>query len=492
MAVPDRPPASTGDPALDAALARLGARGPGRMVPDLSRITALMGLLGDPQLAHPTIHVTGTNGKGSVSRIAASLLDAAGLPCGLYTSPHLEDVRERMVVAGERIDAEAFVRVFDEVDAYAALVDAAAVERDGPSADRVTYFELLTAMAFAWFADVPVAAAVVEVGMGGRWDATNVVHGDVAVIGEVDVDHWQLGDTPAAIAAEKVGIIEPGAVVVSAAQSPEVTAVVDAAVREADAELLLVGRDLAVVDRQPVVGGQRLTVRLGDRTIDGLVLPLVGPHQARNALLALGAVAALLGRSFDAVDDDLVRAGLAAVRVPGRLEVVARDPLVLLDGAHNPHGARAAAVALPEATGGRPTVLVVACLDDKDVAGILGELRDVVARVVVTTAPSARAADLARMVATARDVWAGTGVVVEAADDVDQAVETAVTLAGEDGAVLVAGSLTTVGRARTLLRPDARLAALDPGSFRTLVTAIDHDDDADAADDDDTDPDAEA
>jgi dihydrofolate synthase / folylpolyglutamate synthase len=456
-------------PVFDDALAALAARGPGRMVPDLERITTLLGLLGDPQHAAPAVHVTGTNGKGSVVRMVGALCSAAGLSAGTYTSPHLQSVRERFSLAGRPIGSARFAELHAEVDALARLVD----ER---SPDPVTYFELLTAMAFAWFADVPVDVAVVEVGMGGRWDATNLVRGQVAVLGEIDVDHPQLGGTPAEVASEKLGILEPGAVVVNADQAGDVQALVEAAVADHDATLWQLGRDLEVVSRRVAVGGQLLTLRVGDRVVDDILLPLHGAHQARNAALALGAFAALTDAAFAEMDDDVVRHGLGAVQVPGRLEVVHRDPTVVLDGAHNPHGARAAATALGEAFEFRELVLVAGCLDDKDVAGILRELRDVVSHVIVTTSPSPRAAPVDRIAAAAGEVWAETAVVVDIVADLDDALTAAEALAAPGDGILVAGSLTTVGAAR-----DRYLPLPDDDGDEVVIAP----DDEDALDEDD-------
>lgn len=436
-----------------AALERLHARGPGRMVPDLGRITALSELLGDPQLAYPSVHVTGTNGKGSTVRMVAALCAAAGISAGTYTSPHLQDVRERFQVDGRPISIRRFTELVDEVAAIAELVDRAAFERAGPDADQVTYFELLTAMAGAWFADVPVDVGVFEVGMGGRWDATNLVRGEVAVITPIDIDHPELGRTPEEIAREKVGIIKQGAQVVTAAQHLAVDEEIDAAVAAAGATRWRMGTDVEVVDQRIAVGGQLLTLRVGDRLVDEVLLPLFGRHQADNAALALAAFAALTGTAFGEVEDDVIRHGLGAVRVPGRLEVVHREPTVLLDGAHNPHGARASAAALAEAFAFDDVVLVAACLDDKDVEQLLSAFIDTASHVVVTRAPSPRAAPLARMEAAARAVWEGSGVVVEAAEDLGAALTLAHGLTGPSDAVFVAGSLHTVGAARERYLP---------------------------------------
>lgn len=430
------------DDALDA----LQARGPGRMVPDLTRITRLAALLGDPQLAYPTVHVTGTNGKTSVTRMVATLLAAAGVSAGTYTSPHLQSVRERFTVAGRWIGEQALSDMVSQVAPVADLVDR---ELD----DAVTYFELLTACAFWWFADKPVDAAVVEVGMGGTWDATNLVRGDVAVITTIDVDHRELGPTAVDAAREKAGIIKPGAQVVVGPQAPEVLAVLRARADEVGATLHLWEDAHAVTDRRLAVGGQYLSLRVGDRTIDDVMLPLFGAHQADNAAVALAAMAAFLGPSFDRMSDDLIRRGFQVVTSPGRLEIVHRGPTVLLDGAHNPHGATTAAAAVAEAFDFRSLVLVVGCLADKDVDGILRPWKDLANHVVVTQAPSPRALPLDAMEEAAARTWADTGVVVEAAADVAAALELATGLAGDGDGVLVTGSLYTVGAARDVYLP---------------------------------------
>jgi len=433
---------------------RLLARGPGRMVPDLDRITALSRLLGDPQRAYPSIHVTGTNGKGSTTRMLGSLCAAAGITAGTYTSPHLQTVRERLSIAGQPISARRFAEVHDEVAVLAQLLDAEARERDGAAADHLTYFELLTAMAGWWFADAPVDVGIFEVGMGGRWDATNLVRGEVAVLTPVDVDHHrELGTTPEQIAREKVGIIKRGAHVVSAHQHLEVADVIAAAVREQEALHWVAGVDFAVEGRAVAVGGQSLTLRVGDRELGDVLLPLFGAHQADNAAVALAAFAAFTGEAFERMDDDVLRHGLEAVTVPGRLEIVQRQPTVLLDGAHNPHGAVATARAIAEAFAFGELVLVAGCMADKDIEAILAAFRDAASHVVVTRAPSPRAASLERMRAAALEVWGNTGGVVEEAADLATALALATAVAGPGDGVLVAGSLYTVGAARQRYLP---------------------------------------
>jgi dihydrofolate synthase / folylpolyglutamate synthase len=451
----------TSHPAFARALSSLTERGPGRMVPDLSRITQLAGLMGDPQLAYPSVHVTGTNGKGSVVRMVGALCSAAGLAAGTYTSPHLQTVRERLSLAGRHISETRFAEVHDEVATLADLVDAAARDRDGDDADPVTFFEQLTAMAYWWFADAPVDVGIFEVGMGGRWDATNLVRGDVAVLNDIDIDHAELGATPAEVAREKVGIIKPGARVISASQAPTVDAILDDAVEAAGATLWRLGDELEVVDRRIALGGQLLTLRVGERTVDEVLLPLFGAHQARNAALAFGAFVALTGDAFDAMEDDVVRHGLGAVAVPGRLEIVHREPTVVLDGAHNPHGAIATAAAIGEAFDFRDVVVVAACLEGKDLAGILGGFRELASHVIVTAAPSPRAASVEAMRAAALEVWEGTGTAVEVADGLEAALQLAEDVVGEGDGVLVTGSLHTVGAAR-----DRYLPLTDPDAWQ--------------------------
>jgi dihydrofolate synthase / folylpolyglutamate synthase len=457
------------------ALDALSARGPGRMVPDLARITELVGLLGDPQHAYRSVHVTGTNGKGSIVRITTALLEALGVRTGTYVSPHLQDVRERIMVGLVPIDPDRFASVHSEVDALAQLIDAGAVERDGDDAQSVTFFELMTAMAFTHFADEAVDAAVIEVGMGGRWDATNVVDGDVAVLGEVALDHAILGSTPEEIAVEKLGIVKPGAQVVSAVQRPGVAALVDEAVARAEGTLTLVGRDVVLLAREVVGAGQLVSVELRGRRIDDLLLPLRGEHQVRNLLAALGALDAFMGDSLIKVSDEVLQAGLARVRVPGRLEVVHEQPTVVLDAAHNPHGARALVEAIGSAFRFRDIILVIGVLEDKDVEGILAELATVASHVIVTVAPAERAAGLERMLDAARGVFTPRGVHVEAADDVAHALELATSICGQRDAVLVTGSLTTIGAARDVYLPLADGSASTDAEqpIRTLVVGLD-------------------
>jgi dihydrofolate synthase / folylpolyglutamate synthase len=420
------------------AVRALYARIPTRMGPTLARITRLLELLDHPERTAPAVHLTGTNGKTTTARMVTALLAAFGVGAGQYTSPHLQDVRERLALATRPISTGEFADTWAYLEPYLAEVDAAS---DQP----VTFFEALTAMAFTWFAELPVDAQIVEVGMGGAWDATNLVRGDVAVINRVGLDHPELGATPLAVAGEKAGIIKPGATVVSQAQDPDVLDLLVERAGEAGARLLVEGRDFALERRRQAVGGQVLDLRTPAGPVDEVFLPLHGRYQADNAAGALAAVEAFLGGR--ALDPDIVRAGFATVTSPGRLEVVSRAPLVLLDGAHNPPGARALAAALLEEFVVDRRTLVVGCLADKDIRGILEALAPATGRLVVTQARNPRAAPVERL----RKEAEALGLHAEPVPDVATAVRQAIDAAGETEAVVVTGSLYTVGEARDLL-----------------------------------------
>jgi dihydrofolate synthase / folylpolyglutamate synthase len=427
----------------------LEGRFPTRMVPDLDRITDLLTLLGDPQRAYPSIHLTGTNGKTSTARMIDDLLRELGLRTGRYTSPHLERVTERIALDGQPLTDERFAEVYDEVAPYAELVDVR-------HSDSVTFFELLTAMAFAAFADSPVDVAVVEVGLGGRWDATNLIHAPVAVVTTIGLDHVGiLGNTVTKIATEKAGLIHAGATVVSAPQSEDADAVLSARAAEVGASILREGVDFGVQSRTVAIGGQLLTIRGLAGAYDDIFMPLHGEHQASNAACAVAAVESFLGNGREQLDPDAVRAAFAAVSSPGRLEVVRRSPTVLLDGAHNAAGAAALAAALTDAFAFDTMVAVVAVLADKDAAGLLAELEPVVNRLVVTTngSPRAMAAGVLAEVAVGVFGEDRVEVAVRLDDAIDAAVAAAESEAQIGGAgVVVTGSIVTVGEARHLLR----------------------------------------
>jgi dihydrofolate synthase / folylpolyglutamate synthase len=428
------------------------ARGYVRMVFDLGRIQALLELLGDPQKAYPSIHVTGTNGKTSTARMIDALLRAHGLRIGRYTSPHMQTVRERITIEAQPISEERFVHVYGEVAPLARYLD----ERSG---EPLTYFDVTTAMAFAAFADAPVDAAVVEVGLGGADDSTNVLHAGVCVITPIGLDHTEwLGDRIEDIAVAKSGIVHRGATLVCAAQPDEAMRPILARCAEVGATIAREGSEFGVLRRAVAVGGQVLTLQGLSGEYGEVFLPLHGAYQAQNAALALAAVEAFLGAGLEkSLDPETVRAGFAAVTSPGRLERVRSSPTILLDAAHNPHGMAALVDALGEEFAFRRLVAVVAVLADKDVRGMLEVLDPAVAAVVASRNTSPRAMPAAELGAIAAQVLGADRVRVEPA--MPDAIEAAVTLAesdvdGEPGGVgvLVTGSVVTVADARKLFK----------------------------------------
>ena len=425
------------------------------IVPSLERISALASLLGDPQRAYPVIHITGTNGKTTTARMTETLLRARGLRTGLFTSPQLSSMRERICIDGEPLSADDFVAAYEDIAPYAAMVD-------GQQALHLSFFEVLTAMAFAAFADAPVDVAVIEVGLGGTWDATNIADGAVAVITPIAIDHTAyLGDTVAAIATEKAGIIKPGATAVLARQPEEAAVPLLRRAAEAGASVVREDEDFGVISRELAVGGQVLALRGLAGSYSDLLLPLFGEYQASNAACALAAVEAFSGadgpESPVVLDDDLVREAFQTVTAPGRLELVRRSPVMIVDSAHNPAGMAASIAAVTEAFGFDLLVAVLAVSADKDVEGILAEMEPVVATLVVTRNSAARSMDADELARLAVDVFGADRIVVAAR--LDDALEAATTLAdeaadesGPGGAgILITGSTTTAGEARILL-----------------------------------------
>jgi dihydrofolate synthase/folylpolyglutamate synthase len=439
--------------ALQAVEAELDRRWPeSRIEPSLTRIAALVDLLGSPQRSYPVLHIAGTNGKTSVARMLDALLSQLGLRVGRYTSPHLQRTTERISLDGTPISRERYVAAYHDIAPYVALVDAG-------SPVPMSKFEVLTGMAFAAFADAPVDAAVVEVGLGGSWDATNVADGAVAVITPVAVDHVNyLGTDIAGIGVEKAGIIKPASVAVLAQQPPEVARVIAARSVEVGATVAREGMEFGVLQRDLAVGGQQLRLQGLAGVYDEVFLPLHGAHQSRNAVLALAAAEVFFGAGASrSLDIDLVREAFATVTVPGRLERVRTGPAVFLDGAHNPHGAQALTAALREDFSFRRLVAVVGMMRDKDARGILAELEPVVDQVVITASNSARAMDVDDLAAAAREVFDDSRLQVERR--LPGAIEAAIALAGEIDpdpdrisgvGVVITGSLALIGEARTL------------------------------------------
>ncbi|MCP9207357.1 bifunctional folylpolyglutamate synthase/dihydrofolate synthase [Streptomyces sp. NEAU-Y11] len=449
-------PARPTDPEVERALreveAELAARWPEtKLDPSLARIEALMDILGSPQRAYPSIHITGTNGKTSTARMIEALLGAFELRTGRYTSPHVQSITERISLDGAPISAERFIETYQDIKPYVDMVD-------GQQEHRLSFFEVLTGMAYAAFADAPVDIAVVEVGMGGSWDATNVIDAGVSVIMPISLDHTaRLGTTPEQIAVEKSGIVKQDATVVLAQQPVEAASVILKRAVEVDATVAREGMEFGVLSREVAVGGQLLTLRGLGGEYPEVFLPLYGAHQAHNAAVALAAVEAFFGigtQHARTLDMDTVRTAFASVTSPGRMEVVRRSPTVVLDAAHNPAGARAAAEAVTEAFGFSRLIGVVGASDDKDVRGLLEAFEPVFAEVVVTRNSTHRAMDADELAAIAVEVFGADRVQVE--PRLDDALEQAVTLAEEESeysgaGVLVTGSVITVGEARLLL-----------------------------------------
>jgi dihydrofolate synthase/folylpolyglutamate synthase len=404
--------------------------------PTLDRITELCRLLGDPQDTFPSLHLTGTNGKGSTARILTELLVAQGLTVGTYTSPNLARVNERLARNGEPVADDELAEVLAALALLEPMLEA-----------RPSRFELLTAAALRWFADSPVDVAVVEVGLGGRWDATNVVRGDVVAVTNVSYDHVEvLGPTLVDIAGEKSGIVKAGSLVVVGETDPELVSVfVEAAGHAGGRGVWLRGRDFACDGNQLAVGGRLVDLRTPGGRYDEVYLPLHGSHQGDNAALALAMAEGFFGTPLS---DHVVAAAMAGVRVPGRLEVVDRNPLVVLDGAHNVAGARALASALAELHPGGGAVAVIGMLQGRDPSAMLDALAaGGVQSVVACTAPSPRAVPSAEIAEAARAL----GLRAVSTESAVDAMALARPQAPKDGLLVVTGSLYVVAEARSLL-----------------------------------------
>jgi folylpolyglutamate synthase/dihydropteroate synthase len=441
--------------------------------PTLDRIRDLVDILGEPHRAYPVIHIAGTNGKSSTARLVEALLRERGLRTGLYTSPEMTTLRERIAIDGEPVGEERFAETYRDVLPYVQLVD-------GKHETRLSFFEVLTAMAFAAFADAPVDVAVVETGMGGVWDATNVADGAVAVITPIGLDHTRyLGDTLEEIAGEKAGIIKPGSVAVLAQQPVEAAEVLLRRVVETGAAVAREGIEYGVLSRDVAVGGQQIGIRGLHGVYDEIYLPLFGEHQASNAATALAAVEAFasgaptrgepnleaatriapgdtyIGGDEGQLDPALIRSGFAKSASPGRLEVARTGPTVLLDSAHNPAGMAATVATVTESFGFTRLAGVLAIAADKDVAGVLDQLEPVLAELVVTRSSSPRSMPPEELAELAESIFGPERVHVVAR--LDDAIDRAIGLAEETGeyrgaGVLITGSVTTAGDARTLLR----------------------------------------
>jgi len=416
------------------AAADLEARGPGRMVPDLDRISALVDLMDHPEGTYPSIHVAGTNGKTTTARLIGRILCAHGLATGVYTSPHLQTVRERLALCDELISEGDFAETYAHLRPFLDTVDG--------RGERVTYFEALTAQAFLWFADKPVDAAVFEVGMGGLWDATNVVDSKVAVVRSIGLDHPELGSTIEAVAREKAGVIKEGTTVIAdASEGPAAREVIAARSDEVGAPRLMLGTDFTLEDVIRAVGGQVLHVGGTQASYKDVFLPLHGAHQAENAAAAIAVCEVFLGQ---ALSEDALREALAGATSPGRMEVVGRHPLVVLDGAHNPHAAGALAPALEEAFAWVRLHLVLGILETKDAAGIVAALAPTADATYSCANKHERSLPPERLATVCREA----GLAASAYPDVDAALNAAEAAAGDDDLILVTGSLYTVADSR--------------------------------------------
>ncbi|MFI7641862.1 bifunctional folylpolyglutamate synthase/dihydrofolate synthase [Nonomuraea sp. NPDC049400] len=418
--------------------------------PTLDRIAALLDLLGSPQRAYPVIHIAGTNGKTSTARLTEALLKERNLRVGRFTSPHLVSVRERITVDGEPLSEERFAEVYEEIMPYVELTDS-------QGRRRIQFFELLTAMAFAAFADTPVDVAVIEAGMGGSWDATNVADGTISVITPISLDHMdRLGPDIPSIASEKAGIIKPGTTTVLAQQELAAAEVLMRRAADVGAVVAREGLEFGVLSREVAIGGQLLTLRGLKGVYDEVYLPLYGAHQASNAACALAAVEALTGGD-DPLDVDLVRQAFARASSPGRMEIVRRTPTVVIDAAHNPGGMQATLEGLHEAFDFAKVIGIVAVMRDKDVDALLELLEPVLDEIVVTRNSSPRSMSPEELASLAEPLFGEDRVHI--VDRLDEAIDKGIGIADAEGefsgtGVLITGSVVTAGDARRLLKAD--------------------------------------
>ena len=444
---------------IDAIEKALLARWPeNRIAPTLERISALVDMLGSPQLTYPTIHIGGTNGKTTTSRMVDSLLFEMGLRTGRFTSPHLESYLERICINGQPIDAKEMIFSFNDISPYLDLMD---TKFDNP----ISFFEAITALAFAAFAEHPIDVGVIEVGMGGQWDATNVVDADVSVIMPIGLDHMEyLGNTIAEIATTKAGIIKEQGFVVLAQQEPEAAVELLRRAAEVGADVAREGLEYSIDSRAIAVGGQLISITGLRGHYDDIFLPLHGKHQASNAAAALIAVEAFFGEQD--LDIDAVRAAFANVTSPGRCEIIHRDPTIILDAAHNPHGAKAIAETIQSEFTFDDVTGIVALMADKDALGILQALEPIMNQIIVTTNSAARSMAVGDLEALATQIFGADRVFAQPTltDAIDKAIKDSVRpLSEESLAILITGSVVTVGEARTAVRKKYAKSSIEEG-----------------------------
>lgn len=420
-----------------------------RIAPTLERIAALSDALGSPQLSYPTIHIAGTNGKTTTTRLIDSLCFELGMRTGRFTSPHLESFLERICINQESISPEGMIATYNDIALYLDMIDSR-------MPNKLSFFESMCALAFVAFAEYPVDVGIFECGMGGEWDSTNVINAAVSVITPIGFDHMEyLGDTLEKIAQTKSGIIKPNSFAILARQEPEVAQILMHKCAEVDATPIREGVEFAVKSRALAVGGQLVSISGIYGDYDDLFLPLHGAHQAANAATALAAVEAFAGETK--LDENVVREAFANATSPGRCEVIMRNPTVIIDAAHNPHGAQSLKRTIKEEFDFESIIGVIAPMGDKDVDGIFEELEDVISQVIVSRNTSHRAAPVDELLATAQNIFGSNRAV--AVDSLSSAIQTAIEQAKLENAVndlnsavLIAGSVVTAGEARAIIR----------------------------------------
>ena len=436
----------------DLVLAKLMLRIPENKIrPRLEPTKRAVELLGDPQRSYRVIHVTGTNGKTSTTRFIERILREHGLRTGRFTSPHLVRLNERMALDGEPVSDEQLISVYSDIEPILEFVDQELTEK---GENPLTFFEALAVLGFAVFADAPVDVLVLEVGMGGAWDSTNVADGDVAVFTPIGLDHMdRLGNTIEEIAETKSGIIKAGALVVSSAQELSVLAVLEQVSGKIAEGFKLEGRDFQVREFVPTDTGQLISISGLTGQYGPYAAPVFGSHQGQNLAVAVAAVEAFLGGGEIQIADDILRSAISDVSSPGRLQLIKTEPALLLDGAHNPAGAQILANALRAEFSNKPLVGLVAVLADKDVAGLLANLAGVFESVVITQSSSPRSMPAAELETVATQ---SLGQDVVTISDFELALEHAKRRASEiDGIVVVTGSITLVGDVIKLIQEDS-------------------------------------
>lgn len=431
--------AARADQVLESLLTRIPEN---KLRPRLEPTARAVELLGEPQRSYRVIHVTGTNGKTSTTRFIERILREFGLRTGRFTSPHLVRLNERMAIEGEPVSDQALAEVWEDTEPLLAIVDA---ELEAAGETKLTFFEALAVLGFAVFADAPVDVLVLEVGMGGEWDSTNVADGDVAVFTPISLDHAErLGSTIGEIAKTKAGIIKPEAIVLSSSQTPEALQVIQNRANEIGESFAHYGADFEVFNVVAEKSGQRFSVRTLAGEYHDLYIPLHGSYQAENAALAICAAEAFIGGGKQRIAEDVLRVALADFSSPGRLQVISRDPLTILDAAHNPDGARSLARSLRDSFESPRTIAVVSILEEKDAHGFFHELRNApIDQVIITKSNSPRAMDISNLSEIALEYFSK----VTNAPSVFAALEAAKKLIAPNGAIVVAGSITLVGDA---------------------------------------------